>query len=557
MIAADGRTVWLRDIVSVIVENDKVKGLKGLMVNITDLKNAEDLLKESANRYRTLVESIYDLVAESSSDGRFIYLSPNYTAILGYKPEELIGRNIFEYVHPDDLPIVMEEFGRVIDTRSSGKAVFRYKHRNGSWRWFESTGQTVETAAGDFNCVIVSRDITERKKLEEELFKSQKLESLGVLAGGIAHDFNNLLTVILGNISVSKMNLNTRDKIYAMLAEAENASYQARDLTSQLLTFSRGGAPVKEYVQSVGELIMDTANFAVTGSKVKCEYDIEDNLWPAEVDGGQISQVIHNLFINADQAMPEGGIISITVKNASVDTPNEMQIKEGRYIKITIEDTGIGMTEELKEKIFDPYFTTKQRGSGLGLATVYAIIKNHDGHIKVISEVGRGTKFAIYLPAAKGRKKEPSGKLDVLKGMGKILIMDDEKSVREIAGEMLVHLGYTVEFASDGAEAIEKYTKSSKSGEPFDAVVLDLTIPGGLGGLEAQKNLLEFDPEVKAIVSSGYSNDPVMAKYEEYGFKGVVTKPYNMEELSKTLRRVIIDVGRVRPLRNDKRKNSA
>jgi PAS domain S-box-containing protein len=523
-----------------------IVGGMSVVEDITDLKNAQDLLKESARRYRTLVENISDLIVETTADGRFIYLSPKHEEALGYKPEELVGRNIFENVHPEDIPLAMKEFGRVVSSQTAGKAIFRYRHKNGGWRWFESTGQTVETASGETTCVIVSRDITDRRRFEEELFKAEKLESLGVLAGGIAHDFNNLLTVILGNISVSKMKLDPKDKIYGRLVEAENASFRARDLTSQLLTFSKGGAPVKEFVQSLGDLIVDTANFVVSGSKVKCEFVIEDGLWPVEVDEGQISQVIHNLIINADQAMPDGGIVNVSAGNVEVEADNEFHLKEGRYLNISIEDSGIGMTEDLLEKIFDPYFTTKQRGSGLGLATVYSIVKNHDGHIRVSSNIGAGTRFDIYLPAVTGKPITQSSTGNLHKGSGKILVMDDEQMVREVAGEMISQLGYEVEYASDGREAIEKYTRAMEEGEPFDAVMVDLTVPGGMGGQEAQKILLETDPSVRTIVSSGYSNDPVMSKYDEYGFKGVVTKPYNIEVLSKAIHSLLNDTGKIR-----------
>ncbi len=446
---------------------------------------------------------------------------------------------IFQYIHPDEKKNTFEEFVRIITEQTSGKSVFRFQHKNGDWKWFESTGKTYQTADGEVRCVIVSRDITERKKLEEELFKKQNLESLGILAGGIAHDFNNLLTSILGNISISKMHLNPEDKIHGRLIEAENASLRAKDLTSQLLTFSRGGAPVKEYVQSLADLIRDTASFAVSGSKVKCEFDFEDKIWPAEIDGGQISQVIHNLIINADQATPEGGEIKIKLQNTCMKGSNGFNVEKGNYIKITIEDNGIGMTEEIKNKIFDPYFTTKQRGSGLGLSTVYSIVNNHDGHINVNSEIGVGTGFEVYIPAAEEMVSTHEKTPNMHNGEGKILVMDDEESVRKIAGEMITYLGYTVDYAADGNEAIEKYVSAKETGCPFDAVMVDLTVPGGMGGKEANQKLLEIDPLVKTIVSSGYFNDPVMSEHDKYGFKGVIIKPYKIDELSRAIHSVL------------------
>ncbi|MCC6712715.1 MAG: PAS domain S-box protein [Candidatus Dadabacteria bacterium] len=537
MIAADERVVWVRDIVSVGVEDGKAVSLKGIMIDITDLKKAEDLLLESAERYRTLVENNYDIIVESSEEGEFLYLSPNFGESLGYDPDELLGKSMFGNVHSDDTPNTMKEFSRIISTRSPGKTVFRYRHRNGTWRWLESSGRAFETAAGELRYVGVLRDITDRKRYEDELFKAEKLESLGVLAGGIAHDFNNLLTVILGNISISKMHLKPSDRIFTRLTEAENASARARDLTSQLLTFSKGGAPVKEYVHTLGDFIRDTASFAVSGSKVRCDFDIADDLWPAEVDGGQISQVIHNLVINSDQAMPDGGVITVSAANTGRKGPDGGE--DGKHIKISIADSGIGMTDDLVEKIFDPYFTTKQKGSGLGLATVYSIVKNHGGRIEVESEIGVGTKFDVDLPAAAGKAALMDGESGIRNGEGKILVMDDEETVRQVAGDMMKRLGYRVEAAADGQEAITKYLEAKEAGEPFDAVMFDLTVPGGMGGKEAFARLLEMDPGVRAIVSSGYSNDPVMAKSDEYGFKGVVTKPYSIEELSRVLYEVL------------------
>jgi signal transduction histidine kinase len=382
-------------------------------------------------------------------------------------------------------------------------------------------------------------ELTERKRMEEELLRVQKLESIGVLAGGIAHDFNNLLTAILGNISLTKMYANPEDKGYKRLTEAEKACLRARGLTQQLLTFSKGGAPIKK-VAFIRGLIRDSASFALIGSNVRCEFSISGDLWPVEVDEGQISQVINNMVINADQAMLEEGVIRVRAENVNVGLRNGLPLKEGRYVKITIEDNGIGIPEEHLVKIFDPYFTTKQKGNGLGLATAYSIIKGHNGYIEVESEVGVGTKFYVYLPAS---QKEILAKREIKErpviGRGRILVMDDEEIVRGLTGDVLGYLGYEVEFARDGREAIEKYIRARESKRPFDVVIMDLTIPGGMGGKEAIKRLIEIDPEVKAIVSSGYSNDPVMAEYTKYGFREVITKPYKIEELSKILAKVI------------------
>src|SRR5579885_3478365 len=354
------------------------KVISGMAVveDITRRKLAEEVLRESEERYRTLVEYTSDLIIEVSSDGRFLYLSPNHRDVSGYEPIELVGRSIFEHIHPDDRSTVMAEFQRAIKAFSSGHSIYRYKHKSGEWRLLESTGKPYRTATGEIRAVIASRDITEHRRIEEELLKAQKLESIGVLAGGIAHDFNNLLTAILGNISLSKMSTDPKDnKIYKRLSEAEKACFRAKDLTQRLLTFSKGGAPVKE-VTSIGEFIKDSASFAVSGSDVRCEFHISEDLWKVEVDEGQISQVINNVMINAEQAMPGGGVIRVRAENINRDELSSplyyrgdgLPLKGGRYVRITIEDEGIGIPQEHLPKIFDPYFTTKHSGSGLGLA---------------------------------------------------------------------------------------------------------------------------------------------------------------------------------------------
>lgn len=387
--------------------------------------------------------------------------------------------------------------------------------------------------------IKLQREIVQRREAEQELLKVQKLESLGILAGGIAHDYNNILTGILGNINLARMYPDQPERVSELLTEAENAALRARDLTMQLLTFSKGGIPVRK-AMFIADMIMDAADFALKGSNVRCEFSIPDDLWPVEADPGQMKQVIHNLVMNAQQAMPDGGVIEVLCENATVTSDEGLPLKNGRYVKVSVQDHGIGIPKDHLGRIFDPYFTTKQKGSGFGLATSYSIIKNHDGYLTVESELGEGTVFYFYIPAAEREvslEYESEGAL--ADGTGRILVMDDEELVRNAARNILTATGYEVEFAEDGAGALELYKRAMNSEKPFDAVIMDLTIPGGMGGREAFTKLREIDPDVKAIVSSGYSDDPIMAKYSEYGFKGVVTKPYGVQDLISAVRRVL------------------
>ncbi len=350
------------------------------------------------------------------------------------------------------------------------------------------------------------------------------------------------------------MPTNSNKEIHEYLEEARNAVLQTKELTLQLLTFSKGGAPIKKTI-SVSELIVDSTKLALSGSNVRCKFGISDDIWQIEADKGQLNQVISNLVINADYAMPEGGEIKVWAENIDFVEKDSLPLREGRYVRITIEDHGTGISEKHLQKIFDPYFTTKQKGSGLGLASTYSIVKKHDGYITVESEIGVGTTFYIYLPASvkaipkesfmreeegfdnKHLEKENAGKPAVSKG--RILIMDDEHIIRTILSEHLRGLKYEVEAVEEGSDAIRFYMSAIEAGNPFDAIVMDLTVPGGMGGKETIKKLLEIDPEVKAIVSSGYANDPIMAGFKKYGFCGVLSKPYEIRKLDETLQKVI------------------
>ncbi len=392
----------------------------------------------------------------------------------------------------------------------------------------------------------LKKEIREKEKMEEELLKAQKLESLGLLAGGIAHDFNNILSAIIGNISLAQTYIQNNDKIKKYLADTERSCFRAKDLTNQLLTFSKGGTPVKELI-SMPEFIKESVIFILRGSNIGYELKIDPDLFHAEIDKGQINQVINNIIINAIQAMPNGGKITIKAENFIIEQNDNtlMPLEPGDYIKISIKDQGHGIPKENIKNIFDPYFTTKQSGNGLGLASVYSIIKRHGGHIYVRSVETKGTIFEIYLPASKktidmkDNKNDVSVKKEEPKGHGRILIMDDDAMIREVVSDMLIHMGYEVECSEEGSEACIKYREAMEKNKKFDAVIMDLTIPGGMGGQEAVKEILKIDPLAKIIVSSGYSNDPVMADYESYGFAGVIVKPFQMNDLKSIMNKIL------------------
>ncbi len=395
--------------------------------------------------------------------------------------------------------------------------------------------------------------VFERKRIEEEHIKIQKLESVGILAGGIAHDFNNYLQGIMSNIATVKECIETSDELYRNLANAEKAVLQAKGLTRQLLTFSRGGEPVRKII-SISETIRDSANIALSGSNARCEFDIPHDLCPIEADKGQMNQVINNLLTNANQAMPKGGTIKIKAEKTNIKTKNSLPLKEIQYVRITIADKGAGIPKEHLQKIFDPFFTTREKGSGLGLTTTYSIIKKHGGYITVESKVGTGTTFYIYLPALEGKgsseivpikdrdkrgKEKDVEKATRLEDGRRILFMDDNLLIRMSTAEHLRNLKYDVQTTENGTKAIELYKYAMKSGKPFDAVVMDLTIPDDIGGKEAIDELLKIDSNVKAVVASGYSNDPAMSNFRKYGFRGVVTKPYEIYELDEILQEMI------------------
>jgi len=387
------------------------------------------------------------------------------------------------------------------------------------------------------------RDQVQREaRLHEELQRASKLESLGLLAGGLAHDFNNLLTVVMGNLSLVRLDSSLGADSAEALRDAEKASLAARDLTQQLLTFAKGGAPIRAAV-ALPDVVREVAEFVLRGSNVRCRFDIPDGVWSANVDRSQIGQVVQNIAINALQAMPGGGLLDIALANTEVGSEFAGILAAGRYVRLTLTDHGTGIPEADLPKIFFPYFTTKRMGSGLGLATVYSIVKKHHGHVIAESTLGQGTTFRVWLPAAedaaapgeKAAARPPSAP----PFPARVLVMDDEPAIRRLGTAILERMGHQVVAVADGAEAVRTYVQARAEGRRFDLAILDLTIPGGMGGLEALQQILASDPEARAIVSSGYSHDSVLADFRSHGFRGRIVKPFEVAEFTRAVNEVL------------------
>jgi len=519
---------------------DHSGSVQGVVVNsrsITERKLAEEALKESEQKYGNVFQYASDGIALIDLEGNVLEANRKLQELTGYSEEDMIGLSILD-LHPAGTRAQGKQL--IQDVHDSGFVQFELMTQRKDGTLFPAEVSASLLDIGEQQLIHgILRDISDRKKFEEELLKVQKLESTGILAGGIAHDFNNLLTAIMGNISLAKIHAKDDGIIHSRLAGAESAAVRAQGLTQQLLTFSKGGAPVKRSI-SAAELIKDNATFILSGSNVSCDVSFAEDLWPVMADEGQIGQVIQNVVKNADQAMPDGGSVYLKAENMTVRIKNNLPLKEGRYVKVTIRDHGIGISDEHIAKVFDPYFSTKQQGNGLGLASAYSIIKNHDGLITVESDHGKGSSFIVYLPAADHAPVEDNVQKDISPGNGeRILIMDDELYVLEVAEAILKSIGYEVAITRDGTEAIKLYRNALNNGHPFDAVILDLTVAGGMGGLETVKELLHMDPDVKTIVSSGYAVDPIMANYADHGFSDVVIKPYGVDKLSTVLRRLL------------------
>jgi len=542
---SNGAEIWLREQATILPAGTGSWSVFGVATDVTARRLAETALATEKERLSVTLRAMDEGVITVDTHGVVQFMNLTAERLTDCRQGSGVGRRADGVIAGPSSPGVKADQA-IQSALRDGLAVdlppgIEIRGEKGRQHLIEGCCAAVRNERSEIiGAVLVFRDVTERQRLRADIERASKLESIGLLAGGIAHDFNNLLTAIMGNLTLAALDLDKGGSVKEYLDGAQAASLRARDLTQQMLTFAKGGDPVRSAVQLAG-IVEEVARFALRGSRAKCEFALQDGLWPANADKGQIGQIIQNLVINAAQSMPVGGIIRVSAGNEPVPAGKVAGLNAGDYVHIAVADTGVGISPEDLVNIFDPYFTTKKQGSGLGLATVYSIVKKHLGHVTVNSEVGRGTVFHIWLPALKepafDRKPGPAGPSRSFSG--RILVMDDEEAIRTMAARLFQRIGLEVEVASDGAEAVEKFRAAHASGRDFGAVVMDLTVPGGMGGCEALAGIREICPDVRAIVSSGYSGDAVMANYQAYGFRGMVAKPYALEDVTRVLREVL------------------
>ncbi len=542
----------LATIVPLRNEKDEINGVLGTYIEITERKRVEKALEENEKRllaseakYRQLIDTAPVAIFVFQNE-KIVFLNKCAPEMSGYSREELLGMPARAFFSDVDWEKSRNHLLERLSGKTLPKRITSHKKKNGDFFWAESAGQLIDWEGKPAVLYFVS-DITDRKKAERDkleyeqyLQQTQRLESLGVLAGGIAHDFNNILTGIFGYADLARSEAKD-EAVSRYLSQAMESMERAKSLTQQLLTFSRGGAPVKKAV-SMPSFIRETCQFALHGSNVKGKYDIQENLSYCEIDKNQIGQVIQNLILNAIQAMPMGGIIEISAKNTSMQRKEHPTLSEGSYLAVSIKDQGIGIPEDMLSRVFDPFFTTKTEGHGLGLAISHSIIIRHGGAIDVESQLGKGTTFTVYLLACDESCAEtPESKSIRHTGTGRILVMDDEGPIRELLSKMLQSFGYSVVAKENGGETIEAFLEGKRNNNPFKAVILDLTIPGEMGGKEVAEEIRQIDKEVPLFVASGYAVDPIIARPGEYGFTASISKPFKiaelMEMLEKNLRR--------------------
>jgi two-component system cell cycle sensor histidine kinase/response regulator CckA len=510
-----------------------------------EYQQAQQELRQQREWFEVTLASIGDAVIATDTHGIITFINQVAEALTGWFAHEALTHpiaDVFRVIHAQTHQAVDNPVARVLQ---KGQKVEFTDHtvlitRDDCEVAIATSAAPIRNSGGTLHgVVLVFRDISTHRRMEEELLRVRKIESVGVLAGGIAHDFNNLLTGILGNISLARMLAGSDERIVKRLLQAEKACQRATGLTQQLLTFSRGGGPIRQTV-SIAELLRESTGLALRGLNVRATLTIADDLWPVDADVGQLNQVMHNVVLNAAQAMPHGGTVQVQAENMVLHPGSSLPLQEGRYLKISVTDHGNGIPAEILSNIFDPYFTTKEHGSGLGLATAYAIVTKHNGHMTVASQVGVGTTFTIYLLASEHPALVPQDlPATPTRSAGRILVMDDEEAICDLLSDMLTALGYESVCTRHGAEAIAAYQHAQAAGQPFMAAILDITVPGGMGGKETMASLRALDPQVKAVISSGYAQDPIMADFIQYGFSAVVAKPYTVGGLQHALQGVL------------------
>jgi PAS domain S-box-containing protein len=527
--------------VPIFDDHDQVNLVHAIAENISERKQAEVALRLRESYLSAIIENQPGLLWLKDRDGRFLAVNTTFSNSCGVNnPESLVGKTDFD-VWPHELAArYVADDDRVM---RSGKPCMVEEpiSDKGEVRWFETFKAPITDNQGTvIGTTGYSRDITERKRAEEEHLKyeqqlqqGQKLESLGVLAGGIAHDFNNLLTGVFGYIDLAR-SVSHEANVVEYLETTLATMNRARSLTLQLLTFAKGGEPIQKITPLI-PFIQETAQFALSGSNISCRFSLTQDLWPCNIDKSQIGQVIDNIVINAQQAMPNGGSIEIAAVNVFFGETEFPPLARGDYVKLSVKDFGIGIPKEIMPRIFDPFYTTKTKGHGLGLATCYSIISRHGGCIRVESEAGKGSTFHVYLPASRESAVANTSADVKHSGSGTIIVMDDEAVLRTTVGKMLESLGYTVVCKNDGKEAVDFYLRETRANRRFSAMIFDLTIPGGMGGLEAVSQIRKFNKEIPIFVASGYADNSVMKNPVEYGFTGSISKPFTIAELSEML----------------------
>jgi len=541
VVDVDGSELWFHSTIVPVRDDDgKIEYIIVVSIETTERKRAEQQSAAEKERLAVTLRSIGDGVITTDTEGRIVLVNRVAEKLTGWKQREARGRplpEVFNIVHE----VTREPCENPVQKAlASGQIVELANHtvlisRDGTERVIADSGAPIKNAASEtVGVVLVFRDMTEKQKMHDIMQRTAKLESLSVLAGGIAHDFNNLLGAIFGQIDLARMG-SANPEVCKSLDHALETMGRARGLTQQLLTFSRGGEPVKE----VGELfpfVKETAFFALSGSNVSCRFDVSPDLWPCDFDQNQIGQVIDNLIINAQQAMPSGGTIEVEARNIPCDEDRQGALGRGRYVRVSVKDAGIGMPTDMIERVFDPFYTTKSKGHGLGLATCHSIVARHDGHIEVESQQGVGSTFHVYLPATSDAVPSASATTaSTYRGRGTMVVMDDEPVIRDTIRRMLESVGFSVVCQSNARETVDFFSTAQQEGREIAGMILDLTIPGDMGGKDAIREIRKLDKRITVFVASGYSEDPIMATPEAFGFTASISKPFLRDDLIKLL----------------------